>query len=229
MEFPVQQILELACAAQRYNNLYQKDNELLYSDDGKVMGYRYSNKMMMLWTADLSRRVTENLEQSPPILQVTEQDKLLTEDIRTYYRRLMFSVMAQPDNQFLQEIMSLLNKEMMNENKFGFIACLPHVYDKDRKRNDLSKISRDCDNSYLAAIESKIQNVHATILDCTRSKNYDAYNVLAIIDNKLASWFSKHPIKDKEVFISMAKIKGHNQNFVSKKCETRLNYVKVVK
>ena len=81
----------------------------------------------------------------------------------------------------------------------------------------------------MAAIESKIQNVHATILDCTRSKNYDAYNVLAIIDNKLASWFSKHPIKDKEVFISMAKIKGHNQNFISKKCETRLNYVKVVK
>ena len=44
-------------------------------------------------------------------------------------------------------------------------------------------------------INTKIQNVHAIILDCTRSKNYDAFNVLAIIDNKLVSWFNKNMVK----------------------------------
>lgn len=229
MDFPVQQILELACAAQRYNGSYQKESETLYTDDAKPMGYKFSNKMMMLWTADMSHREGSDPQYHPPVLTVTDADKKLTEDIRMYYRRLMFSVMANPDNQFLQEIMSLLNKEMMHESKFGFIACLPNVYDRDRKRNELSKISRDLDDSYVNAVDAKIQNVQATILDCTRSKNYDAYNVLAIVENKLASWFSKIPIKDSEVFIMSAKVKGHHQHFISKKCETRLNYVKVAK
>ena len=196
MDFPVQQILELACAAQRHNGCYQKENETMYTEDGKSMGYKFSNKMMMLWTADLSHREGSDPMNYPPLLQVTDVDKQLTDDIRMYYRRLMFSVMANPENQFLQEIMSLLNKEMMHESKFGFIACLPSVYDRDRKRNELSKLSRELDDSYVSAIDTKIQNVHAIILDCTRSKNYDAFNVLAIIDNKLVSWFNKNMVKE---------------------------------
>jgi len=141
----------------------------------------------------------------------------------------MFSVLAQPENQFLQEILSLLNKETMNENKLGFIACLPHVYEKDRKRNDITKIIRECDNNYLGSKESKLMNLEATIVDCERSKNYDAYNILAIVDNKLASWFSKFPIRQNRVEIVSAKVKDNNQNWLTKKAETRLNYVKVKK
>lgn len=230
MDFSVQQILELACAAQRYNQSYEKESRTLYTEDGKAMGYKYSNKMLMLWTADKDRRDKEsNPEYLPPVITVTDTDRQLVEDIRSYYRRLMFTVMAQPDNQFLQEIMSLLNKEMMSENKFGFIACLPSVYERDRKRNNLTKTSKDCADEYLAPIDSKLENLKATILDCTRSKNFDAYNVLAIIDNKLVSWFSKHLITNTEIDIQSAKVKGHNQHFISKKCETRLNYVKVKK
>ena len=230
MDFPVQQVLELACAAQRYNGCYQKENETMWSEDGKPMGYKFSNKMMMLWTADMSHREGSDPAIHPPVLKLTDADKKLTEDIRTYYRRLMFSVLAQPDNQFLQEILSLLNKDMMNENKLGFIACLPHVYEKDRKRNDISKIIRECDNSYLGDKESKLVNLKATIVDCTRSKNFDAYNVLAIIDNKLVSWFSKIAITQKEIEIVSAKIKDNSsQNYLTKKSETRLNYVKVKK
>ncbi len=229
MDFLVQRALELACAAQRYNNCYQKESETLYTDDGKSMGYKYSNKMLMLWTLDQERRAVSDPQYLPPVIQIDERDTKLTEEIRTYYRRLMFSVLAQPDNQFLQEVLSLLNKEMMNENKLGFIACLPHVYEKDRKRNDINKIIRDCENTYLAAKDSKLLNLQASIVDCTRSKNFDAYNVLAIIDNKLASWFSKFPIKQQQIIIESAKVKENTQNWMNKKPETRLNYVKVKK
>ena len=226
MDFPVQQILELACAAQRFNGDYNKDTTPVYSDDFKIMGYKFSNKVLMLRA--VSHIDFEN-GAVPDVITVTEEDINLTSEIRNYYRRLMFSVMADPDNSFQQEIMSLLNKERMNENKFGFIACLPSVYNRDRKRNNLTKISREFDNEFLSAIDTKIINVTARILDCTRSKNYDAYNVLAVIDNKLVSWFNKSPIKDTEIFIRLAKVKGHNQHFITKKCETRLNYVKVEK
>jgi len=229
MDFPVQQALELACAAQRYNNCYQKESETLYTDDGKSMGYKHSNKVLMLWTLDQERRAGADPQYLPPAIQVNESDSKLTEEIRTYYRRLMFSVLAQPDNQFLQEVLSLLNKETMNENKLGFIACLPSVYERDRKRNDINKVIRDCENGYLAIKESKVFDLKAKIIDCTRSKNFDAYNVLAIIDNKLVSWFSKFPIKQNEIEIISAKVKDNGQNYYNKKAETRLNYVKVKK
>lgn len=229
MDFPVQKALELACAAQRYNNSYQKDGETVWAEDGKAIGYKHSNKALMLWTLDQERRSATDPQHLPPLIEVDERDSKLTEDIRTYYRRLMFSVLAQPDNQFLQEVLSLLNKDTMSENKIGFIACLPHVYEKDRKRNDIDKIIRHCDNNYLATKDTKLSNLQGTIIDCTRSKNFDAYNVLAIIDNKLVSWFSKFPINQSEITIISAKVKDNSENWFNKKPETRLNYVKVTK
>lgn len=229
MDFPVQTALELACAAQRHNQCYQKESETVWSDDGKAMGYKHSNKILMLWTLDQERRAGADPQYLPPVIQTDERDRLMTEDIRTYYRRLMFSVLAQPENQFLQEILSLLNKETMNENKLGFVACLPHVYEKDKKRNDLNKVIKECSNGYLATKETKLINLQASIIDCSRSKNFDAYNVLAIIDNKLASWFSKFPITQREIEIQSAKVKDNGSNWHSKKDETRLNYVKVKK
>ncbi len=229
MNYSVQEMLELSCAAQRYNNDYCKSNEVVYSDDGKVMGYKYSNKMLMLFTLDPSRRNESNLEYLPPVLTVTEDDKAKVEDIRNYYRRLMFSVMAQPENEFLQEIHNLLNKEIMSENKIGFIACLPSTYARDTQRNDVNKILKKCMNSYVGEPNAKLTNLSATVIDCTRSKNFDAYNVLAMVDDKLISWFSRIPIKLGELTIVSAKVKGNNEHWLSKKAETRLNYVKVEK
>ncbi len=229
MNYPVQQMLELACAAQRYNNDYCKSNEVMYSNDGKVMGYKYSNKMLMLFTLDPSRRSDTNPEYLPPVLTVTEEDKSKVEDIRNYYRRLMFSVMAQPDNEFLQEIHNLLNKEIMSENKIGFAACLPSTYARDTQRNDVNKILKKCVNSYLGDPDTKLIDLSATVIDCTRSKNFDAFNVLAIVDNKLVSWFSRVPIRLGDLIITSAKIKANSEHWLSKKHETRLNYVKVKK
>lgn len=229
MEFPVQHVLELSCAAQRYNNCYEKENRPIYTDEGKIIGYKHSNKLLMLLTADPTRRMDIDSTYRPATLEVIDQDKKLSEDIRIYYRRLMFTVMSQPENQFLQEIMSLLNKEMMPESKFGFVACLPHTYARDKKRNDIYKIIRECNNEYLDDKDKKVSNLSTVVVDCVKSKNFDAYNVLAIVDNKLVSWFSKNAILDGEITILSAKVKDHNENYISKKYETRLNYVKVKK
>ena len=141
----------------------------------------------------------------------------------------MFAVMAQPDNSFLNEIHNLLNKEIMSENKVGFIACLPSTYTRDVQRNDVNKILKDCSNSYLGSPDSKLENLSAKVIDCTRSKNFEAFNVLAIVDNKLISWFAKFPVKLGDITITSAKVKANSEHWLSKKYETRLNYVKVKK
>lgn len=229
MEVSVQRALELACSAQRLNGAYIKETEAIYSEDGRVMDYKFSNKLCILLTIDPNNRQEHDPKFIPPILHIVEDDIKLTEDIRNYYRRLMFTMLSQPENGFFQEIFSLLNKDTMNMNKMAFIACLPHVYEKDKKNNNINKVFKTCDNEMLGIVGAKIENLTAKIISCSRSKNFDAYNILAIIDNKIVSWFNKVPINELEVNIASAKIKGNFENYICKKIETRLNYVKVKK
>jgi hypothetical protein len=227
MEYPVQQLLELACAAQRQNNEYLKENIPVLGLENRIIGYKFSNKLLMIFAVQPS--VWNEGVPHPPTLTVNDADQQLTKEIRSYYRRLMFSVMANPDNTFQQEIMSLLNKETIPASKFGFVACLPSVHNRDRRNNDMGKRLRECDNLYLAPKGKVVSNLEADVVDCSRSKNFDAYNVTAIIDNKVVSWFSKQQINLSICRIKSAKVKEHQQQWISKKSETRLNYVKVIK
>lgn len=233
MEYAVRQVLELACAAHRTLGLYQKECTPVLNAEFNIIDYKFSNKTLMLVAVGAEVNLKQELYYglgniSPQKLIVIEEDKTFTAEIYSYYRRLMFSVLADPDKSFQQELFSLLSKEFMTDKKFGYIACLPSTYERDRKRTDLSKRTKECVNEYLAAIESKISNVDATVIDCQRSKNFDAFNITAIVENKVVSWFSKTTIDNPVVKIKAAKVKAHQQHWISKKAETRLNYVKVV-
>ena len=58
-DFQVQQVLELACAAQRVNGAYLKEAEWVFDSEEKPVFQKQSNKILMLvtlepaiWTAD---------------------------------------------------------------------------------------------------------------------------------------------------------------------------------
>jgi hypothetical protein len=227
-EFPVQKVLELACAAQRTNKAYIKTAEYIHDDQGKFLYVKHDNKTLVRHALGVDKYNNAEQEFRPMQLFLEQQDAELAEEIRSYYKRLMFAA-VKGDNEFQTEIFSLLMTEHMPSNKIGFIACLPSVYVRDVSKNKLEKLFRIADNAGLAEVGDMLLDRDCEILQVNRSKNFDAYNVLAVIDNKLVSWFNKSPIKDTEIFIRLAKVKGHNQHFITKKCETRLNYVKVEK
>ena len=52
MEYPVQQILELACAAQRQNNEYLKENVPVLGLENQIIGYKFSNKLLIIFSAE---------------------------------------------------------------------------------------------------------------------------------------------------------------------------------
>ena len=87
-EFPTQQVLELACAAQRVNGSYLKEPHAVYSADGIYMGSKQTNKMLMLvtahppiWTADPKDKPAE--------LEILPEDVALAEEIQQYFKRLI--------------------------------------------------------------------------------------------------------------------------------------------
>lgn len=224
--FPLQMMLELACAAQRVNNEYRKELEAVYADDNtKVMYYKYPNRQLMLVTLGEDKTQYSPEMQKPQLLCTNLEDRELANDIQKYFRRLMFAAID-GTNEFQTEVNSLLNSENIPLNKLGFIACLPSVYKRDHAKNQLEKRARTVDDSYLAGIGDNILDKDCEIISSMRSKNFDAWNIDAIIDNKMVSWMSKVDLKIGNCVIVKAKVKDHTKHWKLENSVTRLNYVK---
>jgi hypothetical protein len=226
-KFSLQTLLELACAAQRINKEYRKEIEAVYTEDGNLAYYKHPNRQMILST--LGEDKTQYSEQfsKPQLLCTNLADRDLANEIQKYYRRLAFAAI-QGDNEFQTEINSLLNSEEIGLNKLGFIACLPSVYKRDYANNQIEKLAKTLDHSYLGLIGENILDKDCEILSSIRSKNFDAWNIDAIIDNKMVSWMSKGDLKIGPCVVIKAKVKDHSKHWKHENPVTRLNYVKVV-
>lgn len=219
-------VLELACAAQRLNQDYIKDTTPIYSEDMKVMSYKWANKMLMMASLYPEKyRSTIEGEAPPPLLKVTEEDQQLAEEIKKYFRKLMFSA-VKGDNEFHTEVNALLENGGVPPNKFGFIACLPMVYRRDIAKKQFEKRVKDTEDAYIGMPGEVIVDKDCEILESIRSKHYEAFNILAIIDNKMVSWMSKLDLKIGDCVVQKAKIKEHSRHWKNQNKVTRLNYVK---
>ncbi len=227
MNYPLQTVLELACAAQRINNDYVKQTTPIYSDDNRLMSYKWDNKLLIMLTLGAVSFTPSDDGLKPPLLCTKQEDADLAEEIKKYFRRLMFSA-VQGDNEFQTEVNALLNSEEIPDNRFGFIACLPSVYKRDYGRNQLEKRIKVADDTYLGDIGENLTDLDCEILTCQRSKNFDAFNIDAIINNKMVSWMSKYELKLGPAVVVKAKVKDHNKHWKYENSVTRLNYVKAV-
>ena len=97
-EFPTQQVLELACAAQRVHGAYIKEPEAVYADDNVYMYSKQPNKIVMLCTLDPAYW-TSDPKEAPMPLRVLPEDTAQADSIRLYYKRLLFSAI-EGDNEF---------------------------------------------------------------------------------------------------------------------------------
>lgn len=224
--FSTQRVLELACAAYRLHGDYHKEPEYKYDSEGKFLYVKHANKELVKHALGITKYSSTEQEFRPMDLILSTEDTLEAEEIIKYYRRLMFSA-VQGKNEFETEVNALLESEEIEDRKVGFIACLPHTYRRDKDKNSIEKKLKHCDNEHVAAEGTTILDKDCEILRVKRSTNFDAWNVLAIIDNKIASWMTSKEVKVGPAVIVKAKVKGHAANYQTGKTETRLNYVKV--
>ena len=223
-EFPTQQVLELACAAQRTNGAYLKEEEGVYSADGVWMYTKETNKMLMLCTLDPAYW-TSDPKAAPMPLRILPEDTAQADSIRLYYKRLLFSAI-EGDNDFLTTINSILSSEMVKSNQLGYVACLPSVCARDQVQNKIKKAARQVDEGFLADIGSSIKDLDAEIIASIKSKNFEGYNIDAIINNKMVSWLNKTNLELGPCVVVKAKVKDHNKHWKHQNDVTRLNFVK---
>ena len=219
-EFPTQQILELACAAQRANGAYLKEQEAVYANDGVFMYTKYPNKVLMLYTLDDKMIIPDT-----KALKVEPEDVARAEEIRKYYKRLLFAAID-GENEFLTKVNSILGSDTVKENEFGRVACLPSVQARDVVHNQIKKVARQVEEGYLGNVGEQLKDLDCEILEVIKSKQFEAFNVCAIIQNKMASWMSQKELKRGPCVIVKAKVKQHSKHWKHGNDETRLNFVK---
>ena len=225
-EFPTQQVLELACAAQRVNGAYIKESIAIYADDNVYVYSKQPNKIVMLCTLDPAYW-TSDPKEAPMPLRVLPEDTTQADNIRLYYKRLLFSAI-EGENDFLITINSILSSETVKSNQIGYVACLPSVCARDQVQNKIKKAARQVDEGYLADIGSSLKDLDAEIIASIKSKNFEGYNIDAIINNKMVSWLNKTNLDLGPCVIVKAKVKDHNKHWKHQNDVTRLNFVKAV-
>jgi len=220
--FDVQTVLELSCAAHRLNGTYIKEHEILFSKTGNRI---YSNKFLILHTLGLP--VWNDKDGLPPRhLKILNEDREMADTIRNYFRRLTFAVIEGSDNVFDSSIHSILNRDEMDSSETGYVAYLPTKYLHEYSENKVEKTSKTCDNLYLGEPDQTLFDLDSEIVEIRRSKNYDAWNITAIINNKMCSWMTNDTLSFGPAVIIRAKIKEHSRHWKYNNKVTRLNYVK---
>jgi hypothetical protein len=223
-EFPTQQVLELACAAQRINGAYIKEAENVWADDGVFMYSKKTNKMLMLCTL-VPTNWTADPKDAPMPLRVLPEDTALAEEIKTYFKRLLFAAI-EGENEFQTNINSILSGDVVKTNQFGYVACLPSVYVRDRAQNKIKKVARTVEEGYIGEIGSNLKDLDCEILESVKSKNFEGWNISAIINNRMCSWLNKTSLNLGACVIVKAKVKDHTKHWKHGNDVTRLNYVK---
>lgn len=219
--FELKTILGLACAAQRRNRKYIKDSYTGYpieESEGKI----FSNKSLILATLGYGDRFTF----PPKNLVISEEDIRLSNTLEQFSQRFVFNaIAAEDDYKFETSLHSILNKGEITKNEIGVIAYLPEYYFKYQQNKKIKKYLDNCEPTYLGEPTKQLTDLDSEIIEVFKSKNYDAYNVLAIINNKLASWMSNKELNLGPAVIVKAKIKQHSTHYKHGTPTTRLHYV----
>jgi hypothetical protein len=223
-EFPTQQVLELACAAQRINGTYIKESVNVFADDNAYMYTNHTNKMMMLCTVNPSNW-TADPKEAPMPLKVLPEDILLSEEIKRHFRKFMFSAI-EGENDFQTNINTILSGDTVKVNQFGYVACLPSVYVRDVAQTKVKRAAQQVEEGVLAEIGSTLKDLDAEIISSVKSKNFEGYNIDAIINNRMVSWMNKTHLNLGPAVIVKAKVKDCNKHWKHQNDVTRLHYVK---
>ena len=137
----------------------------------------------------------------------------------------MFSAI-EGENDFQTNINTILTGDVVKENQFGYVACLPSVYVRDVAQTNVKKAAQSVEAGALAEIGTQLRDLDAEIISSIKSKNFEGYNIDAIINNKMVSWMNKTNLDLGPAVIVKAKVKDCNKHWKHQNDVTRLHYVK---
>jgi len=227
MEILTETLLELAFAAYRTNQGYEKTTQR-FSEDTPT---RYSNKELVKYTVYWQDPNSENFVPSDFVpLTVTEADREAKAAAENHMRRYTMLAMGKL-SEFENDIFSAYSSEKMSIKRAGLIAYLPEFVNRElHDKAYRARIKQEfSDSKYIS--EDRIQG-NCEILKVIRiSRDFEDtfYMHIGVINGDLVSFCKKEGFAEGAVYTITAKKKGQDQERETKLPMTRINYVKLQK
>ena len=210
-DYPVQKVLELACAALKYNSGYFKKQARL---DKKLV---HANKKLVLYALASSRWDYEFPNEVPPLVSASEADKAFASEIIEYLKINQLN-----DSDFWVRIVRACVSGRIAEDEIGFIAALPASYKKLQRGIKIEEMIKTFKQEYIGEINEVIEDLPCTVLEAVEAKSFKGYNIFGVIEEYPVSWSCPWFVKAGPVTIKSALIRDHGRHWRYETVVTRL-------
>lgn len=218
-------LLDLACAVHLYYGEYQKKTNIHYDLFEKALVGRYGNRDTMLH--HLGKPVKIQHDVSIPSITITDEAKDLSNNIKNFYKRLIFNAITGDLDRETKDILNILHAEKIHPQKIGLIAYMPVKKLYDEKMFKVQKRLNNCIRMIPYSKESKIINKKCEIILITPCTNYPGKNYHGIIDDTiLVSWYEESTLDYETIMINSANIKDIDNDWHLSFPSIRLRTVK---
>lgn len=212
-EVPVIDVFAAACAAQRLNKGFFKEDFYRHTPGGK------SEQVLA------NRNLTVALLKDRAYL-VTDKDREEAEAVRGYWQLKLFGVLADTAGPYEKSAVEVAGRETVFESewfKAGLIASLPSAYERGIRMDRVNEIKEEAkfNGKHIGAVGGRVEGT-VLILNCVYSKTYETYYVTGKVEENLVMFASKTKIAEDTEFKIKGRIKQLRDNNV-----TQLNYVKL--
>ena len=233
-------VLQAACAAQRFNGAYVKEDETKFHKPNhqptKWIVTKASNKSLVYFLVTGNLPSYGHHPQRYDFLEncnikITMDDKCLAEDIKLHFQGKLFEALGGKLNEYVENIWKTLDTEEVPAYGVGLLCSTPSAYERDAKKEIIEDtVLENCANEYIGSVNDKIEG-SVKLINVFYSKNYESFIYTGIYENKFLVnfWNGKELGETNEVIDIKAKIKRLGlSKFYKGAWETSLNYVKKI-
>jgi hypothetical protein len=213
ISFSTADVFAAACAVQRINGEYLKEDKLVFDTDGHVIATeKVANKRLV-------REVLEGASQ----VQITESDREQGEAVRSYCRSLTFKILkGKILSEFEQRMVQIADKEVVDSfYDVAIASSLPASYERSKARINVESRIRDA-SGFIGNIGDKV-TLNIEVLRCFYSQNYNVYFVTGITEDNKSVFFSyREQVAIGTMMYVKGSVKAHRDG------STQLNRVKAI-
>ena len=178
ISYSTNEVFAAACAAQRINGEYLKDDKNIYDADGYVTKVeKIANKKL---TSQFLRGDFE----------IGDEDREQGQEVRQYCHSLTFKILqGKTLSDFEQTMLKIADKETVDSfYDIAVVSSLPASYERSKSRSEADRRVRDT-NGFVGSIGDRV-DLKVDVVKCFYSRNWNVYFVTAITEDNKSVMFS---------------------------------------
>lgn len=203
-------VFAAACAAQRVNSGYFKQDEITFYEDGGHNVDKIANKKL------IHQFLNGNFD-------ISDEDHAKGERVRQHCNGLSFKIITgKALSDFEQTMLLIADKETIDSNyDIAVISSLPATYERAQARIQQDVRLREKSGNLTDAVGSKVE-LDLDVVRCNYSNNWETYYVTGIANDAVVFFAYRSKIEVGASIRVKAKVKAHKED------RTQLSHVKVI-